>query len=248
MSVKAINPIQLRTLLSKEIEEYRANFLKKKITYEEMHSLLDQILFEREIMIDEFNALKEAEKSCIQKDHSDEQSLNLLLQEVDEFLYNDFYYLSKKLNYSPGEVLTFLMEDFISRFDGVFPDFSAESLSKLLNINSKISINRQEQLAITNEDLLDLSDTNTQIDFNYIDTLEFLNVDVKSFSRFVCSISNCNLVRVPQTIPKLLLYAKCRNCSYFEFFEEDHHSLLNAKKLEYAKEANEVVENWKNGK
>ncbi len=248
MSVKTINPIQLRTLLSKEIEEYRTSFLKKKITYEEMHSLFDQILYEREIMISEFDALKEAVKSGIQKDHFNEQSLNLLIREVDELLYNDFYYLSKKLNYSPGEVLTFLMEDFISRFDGVFPDFSAESLSKLLNIKSKISINRQDQLAITNEDLLDLSDSNTQIDFNYIDTLEFINVDVNSFSRFVGSISHCNLVRVPQTIPKLLLYAKCRNCSYFEFFEEANYPQLNAKKLEYAKEANEVVENWKNGK
>ena len=247
MSGKAINPIQLTTLLSKEIEELRTNFLKKKVTYEEMHSLLDQILFEREIMIDEFNALKEEVNRFTQKDCSNEGSFNLLLSEVDELLYNDFYSLSKKLNYSPGEVLTFLMEDFITRFNGVFPDFSTESLSNLMNIKSKISINHQDELVITNEDLSDISDTNTQIDFSYINTLKFLNVDTSSFRRFVGSINHCNLVRVSQTIPKLLLFAKCRNCTYIEFFEDVQTPQLE-RKLEYAKEANRVVENWKNGK
>ncbi|MFX0125590.1 MAG: hypothetical protein ACFFAE_18350 [Candidatus Hodarchaeota archaeon] len=94
---------------------------------------------------------------------------------------------------------------------------------------------------------MDLSKTNTKINFKCIDTLEFVNVDLETFKEFVGSINNCHLVRVPQTIPKLLLFTKCHQCSYFEFFEEEINPKLDKKKLEYAIEANKVVEDWKNG-
>ena len=53
MSAKAINPAQLRTELSKEIEEYRKKVQKEEVTYEEMKALIEKIFFEREII---FNA------------------------------------------------------------------------------------------------------------------------------------------------------------------------------------------------
>ncbi|MFX1545965.1 MAG: hypothetical protein ACFFCU_07125, partial [Promethearchaeota archaeon] len=103
------------------------------------------------------------------------------------------------------------------------------------------------QLTITEEDLLDLSGTSMMINFNNIDILEFVNVDSQTFKDFVRSINHCRLVRVPETIPRLLLYAKCHQCSYFEFFEKEDNLKLDTKKLEYAKEANKVVEDWRNG-
>ncbi len=246
MSIKAINPTQLKTELLKEIEEYRNQVQKKEVTREEMEVLLEKVLFEREILFNEIDVLKEAHNKWTRKYDLSEHTLNLLIKEIDELLYNDFYNLSKKLNYNPGEVLTSLMEDFVLKFDGTFPDFSADSLRKLMKRQPEISVSHQDQLTITNKDLLDLSETNLKINFNSIDTLEFVNVDLKTFKEFVSSINHCHLVRVPQTIPKLLLYTKCHQCSYFEFFEEEHPKLDN-KKLEYAIEANKVVEDWRNG-
>ncbi|UCG02904.1 MAG: hypothetical protein JSW11_02730 [Candidatus Heimdallarchaeota archaeon] len=246
MSIKAFNPTQLRTEISKEIEEYWNQVQKKEITKEDMEVLIAKVLFEREILFNEIDILKEAHNKCTRKYDLNEHTLNLLIKEIDEMLYNDFYNLSKKLNYNPGEVLTSLMEDFVLKFDGVFPEFSADSLRKLMKRQPEISINHQDQLTITNKDLLDLTETNLKINFNNIDTLEFVNVDLKTFKDFVSSINHCHLVRVPQTIPKLLLYTKCHQCSYFEFFEDDQLK-LDKKKIEYAIEANRVVEDWKNG-
>lgn len=247
MSVKVINPTQLKAELSKEIEAYRNQVQKKEVSKEELVILVEKILFEREILFSEIDVLKEAHNKWIRKYDLNEKSLNLLIKEIDELLYNDFYNLSKKLDYNPGELLTSLMEDFVLKFNGAFPDFSADSLRKLMKRQAEISVSHQDQLTITNKDLLDLSETNIMINFNYIDTLEFVNVDLKTFKELVNSINHCHLVRVPETIPKLLLYTKCHQCSYFEFLEQDPNPKLDSKRLEYAREANKVVADWGNG-
>ena len=247
MSVKAINPNQLKIELLKEIEEYRNQVQNKQVTKEKMEVLMEKILFEREILLNEIDVFKEAHNKWIKKYDLNGQSSNLLINENDELLYNDFYNLSKMLNYDPGEVLTSLMEDFVLKFDGVFPEFSADSLRKLMKRQPEISVSNQDQLSITNKDLLDLTETKLKINFNNINTLEFVDVDIETFKEFVSSINHCHLVRVPQTIPKLLLYTKCHQCSFFEFLEGKSPSKLASEKLEYAKEANKVVEDWKNG-
>jgi len=247
MGVKTINPTQLKNTLSKEVEEYRLQLKKNILTNDELKVLIEKLLVEREILFSEIEALKEAHKKWIQRNDLNDESLDLLIKEIDEFLYNDFYILSKKLNHNPGELLTSLMEDFVLKFDGAFPDFSADSLNKLIKKQAEISVSHQDQLTITSDDLLDLSETGLVINFNDIDMLEFIDVDSKTFKEFVNTINHCKLVRVPETIPKLLLFTKCHECSYFDFFEQDPHPKIDNKKLEYAKEANKVVEDWKNG-
>ncbi|MFX1508528.1 MAG: hypothetical protein ACFFDC_20800 [Promethearchaeota archaeon] len=247
MSVKAFNPTQIKTELSKEIEEIRIQIKRNELSSEAMQNLIKKLLFEREILFSEIDVLKEARKRWIQKYNLSDDSLNLLIKEIDELLYNDFYNLSKRLNYNPGELITSLMEDFVLKFDGAFPDFSADSLKKLMRKQAEITVSHQEKLTITNDDLLDLSGASVMVNFIDIDTLEFINVDLETFKEFVNSITHCNLVRVSETIPKLLLYTKCYDCSYFEFLEQEPRPKLDTKKLEYAKEANKVVEDWKNG-
>ncbi len=246
MSVKVINPAQLRTDLSKEIDEYRVRVDKKKITFEETELFLEKLLNERIVLLNEFDALKERYVKYLPSNICKEDSLNLLLNEIDELLYNDFYSLSKRLGYSgPGEVLNYLMNDFVSRYDGVFPDFSAKSLNKLLLKGlTEISVNHQGHLSINQQDLLELSDNCIRINFNHIETLEFIDVDLDSFKKYIGSINHCTTVRIPQDFPKLLLYAKCHNCTYFEFYKRNQ-SNLDSKKIEYVKEANHIVEDWK---
>ena len=87
-------------------------FSKKKTTNKKTEEIIEKILFEREILFNEIDTLKQAQNSWIRR-HDLNSKHNLLIDEIDELLYNDFYNLSKKLNYEPGEVLTSLMEDFL---------------------------------------------------------------------------------------------------------------------------------------
>lgn len=247
MSVKLINPIKLRADLSKEIEDYQNKLRKDDSSFQELESLIEKILNERSFILNEYDLLKENQNKNLAFNFQSDETFNLLLNEIDETLYNDFYSIAQQVGYTgPGDVLNHLMKEFISKYDGVFPEFSAESLNKLLlKEKTEISISHKDELTINQEDLLELSDMYTQAKFSHIDRLEFSDVDIETFKQYVSSIDQCNLVRIPNNFPKLLIYAKCHNCSYFEFYDPDSTSLEN-KKLEYAKEANQVVEHWKN--
>lgn len=248
MSVKLINPTKLRTDLAKEIEDYQNKLRNKKFSFQEMESLLEKMLIERSFILNEYDLLKEKQNKNLANNFQSDETFNLLLNEIDETLYNDFYNLAQRIGYSgPGDVLNHLMKEFISRYDGDFPEFSARSLNKLLlKEKTEISISHKEELTISQEDLLELSDMCVQVKISHIDRLEFdIDVDIDTFTTYVGSINQCNLVRFPNNFSKLLIYAKCHRCSYFEFYNPDNSS-LNNKKLEYAKEANQVVEHWRN--
>ncbi|MFW9905491.1 MAG: hypothetical protein ACFFFH_14210, partial [Candidatus Thorarchaeota archaeon] len=103
MSVKAFNPAQLKTELYKEIEEIRNQIKLKELPNKQILNLIEKLLFERELLFNEIDILKEARKRWIQRYNLNDDSLNLLIKEIDELLYNDFYNLSKRLNYNPGE-------------------------------------------------------------------------------------------------------------------------------------------------
>ena len=247
MSVKLINPTKLRTDLSKEIENYQNKLRKDDSSFQEIESLLEKILDERNFILNEYDLLKEKQNKNSTINFQSDETFDLLLNEIDETLYNDFYNLAQQVGYTgPGDVFNHLMKEFISRYDGVFPEFSTGSLNKLnLKEKTEISISHKDELTISQEDLLELSDMCAQAKFSHIARLEFSDVDIETFKQYVGSINQCNLVRIPNNFPKLLIYAKCHSCSYFEFYNPDNPSLDN-KKLEYAKEANQVVEHWKN--
>ena len=247
MSVKLINPERLRIDLDNEINEYHEKVQNGTTSSQEKDLLLGKILNERNFLLDEIEFLKGKLANNFSLKVHDGESFNILLNEIDEFLYNDFYNLAKRLGYSGlGEVLNTLMKDFLSRYDGVFPDFSAKSLKKLLIKEiTEISIDHKEELSVNQEEILELSDSGIRINFNHIERLEFINVDIETFKQYIGSINYCTLIRVPDDFPKLLLYTKCHHCSYFEFYKADA-SRLDNKKIEYAKEANKMVEHWNN--
>ncbi|MHA2305829.1 MAG: hypothetical protein ACXACU_10600 [Candidatus Hodarchaeales archaeon] len=249
MSVKLINPTKLRTDLAKEIEDYHYKLQNDKLSFQELESLLEKILNERSLILNEYDLMKEKQNKNLSINIHSDETFNLLLNEIDETLYNDFYNLAQQIGYSgPGEVLNHLMKEFVAKYDDVFPEFSAKSLNRLLlREKTEISISHKNELTINQDDLLELSDLGAQAKFSHIDRLEFIDVDIETFKQYVGSINFCNLVRIPNNFPNLLIYAKCHNCSYFEFYNPEK-TLLDKKRLEYAKEANQVVEHWrKNG-
>jgi len=241
MSTKVLNPAQLKNIMLTQIENYRRRVKYQDITLNEAKELIENILFEREIIIEEFEAHKDAQTSLIPQIYRDDNDLNILVREIDETLYNDFISLSNKIQLSPGEVLSSLMNDLITSFDGTsFPLFSADNLEKLiLRRKFDIKINHQENLIISQKDLVEMG---VKVNFVHIHTLEFSDVDLDTFITFVGSIDYCNLVSVPKSIPRLILWSKCHNCSHFQFLDPSKDKPI----LRYAKEANQVVENWKN--
>ncbi|MFX0170284.1 MAG: hypothetical protein ACFE9L_00025 [Candidatus Hodarchaeota archaeon] len=241
MSTKVLNPAQLKNNILIHIEEYRRSVKNQDITLKETIELIENLLFEREVVIEEFEAYKEAQTRLIPQINRSKNDLNILVREIDETLYNDFMSLSNKIHLSPGEVLSSLMKDLITSFDGTsFPLFSADNLEKLiLRRKFDIKISHQENLIISQKDLVEMG---VKINFSHIHTLEFPDVDLDTFITFVGSIDHCNRVSVPKSIPKLILWSKCHNCSGFQFLEPNEEKPI----LQYAKEANQVVENWKN--
>ncbi|MFX0052640.1 MAG: hypothetical protein ACFE8U_15285 [Candidatus Hermodarchaeota archaeon] len=241
MSSKVLNPAQLKNSLLTHIEDYRKRVKNQDITLKETKELIENLLFEREIIIEEFQAYKEAQTRLIPQIYRSENDLNILVSEIDETLYNDFISLSHKIQLSPGEVLSSCMKDLITSFDGTsFPLFSADNLEKLiLRRKFDIKISHQENLIISQKDLVEMG---VKVNFDHIRTLEFSDVDLDTFITFVGSIDHCNLVSVPKSIPKLILWSKCHNCSHFQFLDPNKDKPI----LQYAKEANQVVENWKN--
>jgi hypothetical protein len=236
-----VNPDQLRHELTSDINYYRKRVKTEDLTREEMETLIKQLLFEREVMLEEFDAFRQEQTKLVPKIFFDEKGLNLMLGEMDEMLYNDFISLSDKLQLSPGEILTSLMKDLVLNFNGTsFPIFTTKNLEKLMfESKFEICIKNQSQLSISNDDLIEMDQ---KINFSHIGTLEFTDVDLETFSSFVGSISHCKIVRVPKSIPKLILWSKCNHCSSFQLFKDGKNKPL----LKYAKEASKVVEDWNN--
>jgi hypothetical protein len=241
MTTKVLNPAQLKNNILTQIEEYQRRVKNQDITLKETNELIENLLFEREIIVEEFEAYKEAQTRLIPQIYRSENDLNILVREIDETLYNDFLSFSNKLQLSPGEILSSCMKDLIKNFDGTsFPLFSADNLEKLiLRRKFDIKISHQENLIISQKDLVEMG---VKVNFSHIHTLEFPDVDLDTFITFIGSIDHCNLVSVPKSIPKLILWSKCHNCSGFQFFDPNKEKPI----LQYAKEANQVVENWKN--
>lgn len=240
METIALNPDQLRNEFTDEIDFYRKRLKNKALSSEEMEILITRLLFEREIILEEFNALRQEYNVLWNpKIFQDEKGLNLMLGEIDEMLYNDFLSLSDKLKLSPGEILTSLMKDLVLNFNGEsFPIFKTKNLEKLI-LESKFEfcISNQDQLSISSVDLIEMGQ---KINFSHIGILEFTDVDLETFLSYVGTINRCKIVCVPISIPKLILWSKCHHCSTFQFFKDSKPV------LKYAKEANKVVEEWNN--
>ncbi|MFX0211669.1 MAG: hypothetical protein ACFFDT_37175, partial [Candidatus Hodarchaeota archaeon] len=82
MSVKAFNPTQLKTELYKEIEEIRDQIKRNELPNEVVQNLINKLLFEREILYNEIEVLKEARKRWTHRYNLNDDSLNLLIKEI----------------------------------------------------------------------------------------------------------------------------------------------------------------------
>ncbi|MFX0117428.1 MAG: hypothetical protein ACFFB3_22970, partial [Candidatus Hodarchaeota archaeon] len=141
----------------------------------------------------------------------------LIIEELDEAVYDNLANLARRLELPPGEILSFLMKEVVTNFDGNFPEFSGKTLEPLCKRKKlRISISSQEILTVTNQDLIEM---NAKVTFHRIDHLQFVDVDIEAFKTYVDKIHHCGLIQVPASLSKLLVYAKCHHCDLIDFYE-----------------------------
>ncbi|MHA2362613.1 MAG: hypothetical protein ACXAC7_01550 [Candidatus Hodarchaeales archaeon] len=220
MNTELLNLNQLRSKVSESIRDYRNKLSTDAISQTNILSFVDNLIFDREMLIDELEEIKDLQKGWIPVMFQRGGNFKLLLNEIDERVYNDLSLLSYKLDLPPAKIINHLMEEVIKKFDGSsFPELSSQALVSLINKRKlKITISNHGILSLTGNDLCQL---NSKVSFHNIDTLELLDMDIDIFMSYIHKISNCGLIRIPSSFSKLLVYAKCFKCDLFEFYDEN---------------------------
>ncbi len=102
---------------------------------------------------------------------------------------------------------------------GEFPKLSAELLNDKFQFQSNaLTVSHVKAMTVTVQDLLELNEFDTKVNFNHIKQLTFKDMDFKTFSENVGKISHCKTVRLPDSWPKFLIYLKCNFVKYFDFY------------------------------
>jgi len=243
MTIEILNLAQLRTQLSHQILQLQEEKVNEAFSLEESQSLLSSLLTERKMFLDEVDSLKASQRS--ENYHFTDSSDSLLiLSEIDEDVYNDFQNFSRKLRRTDGEILSNLMILFLKYINdnGQFPDLSAKELvSMVKGFVPTIRVANHDYVRITNADLQELD---VKVNFRNIDNL-VLDVNPTVFASRINSIRDCDIVQVPKSLPKLLVYLKTNNCQEIRFLPSIS---TTGPALDYAKEANHLVDKWNNGK
>ncbi|MFX1252431.1 MAG: hypothetical protein ACFFCZ_12575 [Promethearchaeota archaeon] len=227
MSVELVNMNQLRSKIDGALKEY-VKLPKEEIPIEALTSIINTLIFERNLLIREIDELKENQEQWLPIIYRKLGEFNLVINDLKDTVFNDFTSFAQKLGLTPGELLSFLMKKVVTKLhhskkgrnsvqfkEELFPQLSTEDLEEIWKSRDKYEIYDLENLSITKEDLIE---ADSQISFSNIRLLEFIDIDQKLFMTYVDKIKNCGLVRVPKSISKLLLYAKCSYCDQFEFY------------------------------
>lgn len=143
------------------------------------------------------------------------QVKNVTIRGLDADVYRDFASLSKSLGKNIGEVVTSLMDSFLAE-QGATRTFSFKAGGRT---EEELLIEDMDYLKITNKDLVT---SKRKVRFDEIKELVFSeDVEFSAFDKFVVQISDCDTVRFPETLPKLLAISKCKDCENIEFYETD---------------------------
>ena len=238
MTTEIKNLDQIRTNLSQQIITLEEELQIDTVSKENLQALLLATIHERQLLLNELDSLKTMQETLHSRiPHYSKLNSILFLSEIQENLYNDFQNFSIKLGKSTGEILTSLMTQFLSKFDeNKFPKLSASELVRRLSkAQPRIEVAHHENLRITDSDL---EDVDLKVDFIQIDNLE-LDLSPDIFLSSIHTIKKCKIVKISSSIPKLLVYAKISQCNEIHFLPD------NKAYLDYVKEANQLIEEWK---
>lgn len=210
---------KLRNEITDRIKELKHRIASENMTVEELGDILGSLLTERELMIEEIDELREARYGWMNDSFRYNDSMKLMLSELNEETYNNLSSLASKLNISIGSLLNEMMSQVIQKKDlkqDGFPTLSSKDLSHLWNKKERTwKVSHHRNLVVTQTDLEKMG---TRVKFSHINTLIFdSSIQVSQFHEKVKSITHCGTVKFPTGFSKLLAYAKSRQCNFFEF-------------------------------
>lgn len=207
----------LRDEITRKILEDRSRLERGEMSADEMRGLLSDLLREREMVVEEVDDLREQRYGWVSEARSYRDSMKLMLSELDEKTYNDLESASSRLGVSAGRLLNEMMNKAVDKgcVGGEFPDLSSADISHLKKGEEiVIKINHIKNLTVSEEDL----DVETRVQFSHIASLEFdSTVDEGRFWNKIKEINHCQLVKLPSSLSKLLVFAKSRFCGNYEF-------------------------------
>ncbi|MHA2362612.1 MAG: hypothetical protein ACXAC7_01545 [Candidatus Hodarchaeales archaeon] len=148
---------------------------------------------------------------------------NVTIRGIESKTYEDFSYYMKVLGMTLGEAVTKMMTEVMKNYDGTFPDLSAKAFKGKEPLK-KANISHHNILSVSEHDLID---ANARLSFSHISLLELeADITVKSFNRFIRSISHCDKVRIPNIFPKLLVFSKLEGCDEIEIYDQKTGEVL----------------------
>jgi len=110
---------------------------------------------------------------------------------VDGQIYDEFSQVIQASGMTMGDAVSKMMRDVSKDFDEVFPMLSAMSLKYMVK-KDKITV--KHYLTIKSD------------------------VTTEAFETYIDKIEHCETVRVPQVLPKLLIYSKIAHCDRVEIY------------------------------
>ena len=142
---------------------------------------------------------------------------SVTIRGIDGKSYDTFSEKIKLIEgYTLGEAVTKMMQDVLDTFEDTFPDLSAGRSRRHKEL-PRTSISNHEVLTISENDLIEAK---SRISFNNCELIQFSpDITSDSFVRYVRYLSNCELVRIPNTLPKLLVYSKVEHCDQIEIYD-----------------------------
>ncbi len=134
---------------------------------------------------------------------------------VDGQIYDEFSQVIQVSGMTMGNAVSKMMRDVSKDFDEVFPMLSAMSLKYMVK-KDKITVKHYDDLTVS---LKDLEDAGKRVKFEHIGYLTIKSdVTTEAFETYIDKIEHCETVRVPNVLPKLLIYSKIAHCDRVEIF------------------------------
>ena len=142
-------------------------------------------------------------------------SKTVTIRGVDGQIYEEFSQVIQSSGMTMGDAISKMMRDVSGDFDEVFPKLSAMSLKYMVR-KDKITVEHFDTLSVS---LKDLEETDKRVRFQHIRTLTIEpDITIEAFETYISRIEHCELVRVPNVLPKLLIYSKISHCNQIEIY------------------------------
>jgi len=141
---------------------------------------------------------------------------------IDQTLYSRIVALAREMGKTVGEIMNEAMKFYLAMCElpsevGKSLNETAKAFMEGLKEGTTIPIADLEEVHISKSDLEKLK---RKVRIHFVNRVVFGNdIDEETFDKYISCISHCNEVVVPTSLPRLLVYSKCKRVSKIVFSE-----------------------------